>query len=269
MNFKTYFDALFRCFYSRQNTAEVAALALPSGQVVSTHTVTSSQIDQGVIAPCNGYATLYSDTGSATSIVLASGGVRQTTSFTVAGQSAWLGLQVPVRKGENVAVRSYPTTATIQFISLFGGGANRALYFLRSWGGALWLRLKTSSSLSERAWPDWWRLIRLQRFRSFQSRLGTFFSQLSHHAMGGLAFTQINPHPSRYFSISALTPFGRGLRFGIVVPYHLVRSSSLFAKVRELITSQMGWPSRTTFICPFTKTLRDAPFVEEVTYGLA
>ena len=122
MSLKSLLQVLCGRFYSRQNSAEVAALALPSGQVVSTQTVTSSQIDQGVIAPCNGYATLYSDAGSATSIVLASGGVRQTTSFTVAGQSAWLGLQVPVRKGANVAVRSYPTTATIQFISLFGGG---------------------------------------------------------------------------------------------------------------------------------------------------
>lgn len=144
MSLKSLLQVLCGRFYSRQDSAEVAALALPSGQVVSTQTVTSSQIDQGVIAPCNGYATLYSDTGSATSIVLASGGVRQTTSFTVAGPSAWLGLQVPVRKGANVAVRSYPTTATIQFISLFGGGANRAFYFLRSRGGALWLRLKTS-----------------------------------------------------------------------------------------------------------------------------
>ena len=142
MSLKSLLQVLCGRFYSRQNTAEVAALALPSGQVVSTQTVTSSQIDQGVIAPCNGYATLYSDTGSATSIVLASGGVRQTTSFTVAGPSAWLGLQVPVRKGANVAVRSYPTTATIQFISLFGGGANRALDFFRSRGGALWLRLR-------------------------------------------------------------------------------------------------------------------------------
>ena len=121
MNFKTYLDALFRCFYSRQNTAEVAKLSLPSGTIVSTQTVASSQTDRIVVSPCDGYASLYSDGGIAYSIVLSSGNVRQTLSFSSAEQKAWLGLQVPVTKGENVAVRCYPTAATLQFVSLWGG----------------------------------------------------------------------------------------------------------------------------------------------------
>lgn len=143
MSLKSLLQVLCGRFYSRQNSAEVAKLSLPSGTIVSTQTVASTQADRIVVSPCDGYASLYSDGGIAYSIVLSSGNVRQTVSFSSAEQKAWLGLQVPVTKGENVAVRCYPTTATLQFVSLWGGG-NRILRHLLFWGGALWLRLKTS-----------------------------------------------------------------------------------------------------------------------------
>lgn len=138
MSFKTYLQTLLGRFYSKQESAEVAKLALPAGSGEISQQLASSENDQIFVAPCNGYAVVTSNEGTVNTIVLECHGVRQTISF---GSIAWLSTQIPVVKGANVSARIYPTSATLKFIPLIGGGASRALVRVLR-GGALWLRLR-------------------------------------------------------------------------------------------------------------------------------
>lgn len=118
MSFKSLMNALLGRFYSKQEQSVVAQLSMP-GLIVSTETVSSSSTDQIRVAPCNGYAVLRSATGDANTIVLESAGVRNCVAISDTG---WLSMSIPVRKGANVAVRSYPASAILTYIATVGEG---------------------------------------------------------------------------------------------------------------------------------------------------
>ena len=118
MSLKSYLQALLGRFYSKQEQSAVAQLSMP-GLTVSTETVSSSSADQIRVAPCNGYAVLRSAAGDVNTIVLESAGVRNSVAISDKG---WLSMSIPVKKGANVAVRSYPASAILNYSATVGGG---------------------------------------------------------------------------------------------------------------------------------------------------
>ena len=128
MSLKSLLQTLCGRFYSRQDSAEVAKLALP-GMQITTQIINSSETDRLYTSPCNGYASIVSNDGSASTIVLECNGVRSAMGLVDGG---WLSVQIPVTKGSNVAARIYPGSATLRFMSAFGGGLiERLISFAR------------------------------------------------------------------------------------------------------------------------------------------
>ena len=124
---KNLIQALMEAFISFKRTF-IAQQSLPN-DVYSTSSVQASETESWSVSPCDGWASLQSDSNTTGTFVLYNGRVNSTLSFTNGG---WAKQYIPVRKGDSVAYRVTSTGATLYFIRSIGGGLS--LFFTRLFG---------------------------------------------------------------------------------------------------------------------------------------
>ena len=132
---KNLIQALMEAFISFKRTF-IAQQSLPN-DVYSTSSVQASETESWSVSPCDGWASLQSDSNTTGTFVLYNGRVNSTLSFTNGG---WAKQYIPVRKGDSVAYRVTSTGATLYFIRSIGGGYKRFIFnALQRFGGGLCL----------------------------------------------------------------------------------------------------------------------------------
>ena len=137
---KELIQALMEAFISFKRTF-IAQQSLPN-DVYSTSSVQASETESRSVSPCDGWASLQSDSNTTGIFVLYNGRVNSTLSFTNGG---WAKQYIPVRKGDSVAYRVTSTGATLYFIRSIGGGYKRFIFnALQRFGGGLCLSSLTS-----------------------------------------------------------------------------------------------------------------------------
>lgn len=144
MNFKMYLDSLFRCFYSRQNGAEIAGLAAPSEKNTAISLGDGDSVD--IVSPSNGFLTVYSPSGnSSRELKIYSVPDNTGVSIGINLESASGGFVfVPVRKGQTMRVWGTGldlSRCSAKVYEFVGGGA-KTLFHLLQKGGRKCLRLR-------------------------------------------------------------------------------------------------------------------------------
>lgn len=122
MSFKTYLKSWGESLFTSKKNF-ISEQAMPSGTIVSEISVTSTEQNQTVVAPCDGYVGLSATSGTASTIDILSSGLQQ--SISVNGMSGWLTQMLPVKKGSNVSYRLYGSNGTLRFVKTIGGGLAR------------------------------------------------------------------------------------------------------------------------------------------------
>lgn len=207
------------------------------GAALDTSTYTSitppakgSSVDY--IAPANGELHVtgeYKTTDAWNSLWTFTNGTAQ-IGFALGGATGWIAFKTRLKKGDRVTVGNSGETivATVGFFRAIGGGYKRYLPSLscNRFGGALWLRLKTTSETLQKQGADrfYRRVSKLSLRRSaLQHRKESASMSLQWTAMSLFGVRVRRVSPQKYvstdlYSCCQLTPLPRGGKRGFLAP---------------------------------------------------